>query len=147
MAQSTAGIKLYYGASINHAEPLSWTEIPDITGVPAMSSAPNKLETTTLSATTMKTYINGLQDLGGSFEFPANMTPELVSAVDTAAAAPGSGARAFKVSYPAPLSTGYWWEGEIQAVRPGEAGVDAVATTTLYISQETEIADIDESVS
>jgi len=83
--------------------------------------------------------------LGGSLEFPANFTPELAAAAALAAADPGAGnARAFKVSFPSPLSLGYWWTGELSAVRPGESSVDAVLTTTLYISQATAIAEIDE---
>lgn len=147
MAQSTAGIKLYYGESTVTngvpAIPTSWTEIPDITGIPSMNATPAKLETTTLSATSQKTYINGLMDLGGSFEFPANMTPELVSAVNACAGDPAAGkVWGFSVVFPAPLSTRYWWTGEIEPVRPGEGGVDAVATTTVYISQSTEVAEV-----
>ena len=142
MAQSTAGIKLYYGESTVTngvpAMPAAWTEIPDITGVPAMSASPEKLETTSLAELQYKTYITGLQDLGGSFEFPANMTPELVAAVALAAVDPGTNkARAFSVVFPAPLSTRYWWTGEVDPVAPGEASVNAVTTTTVYVSQAT----------
>jgi hypothetical protein len=147
MAQSTAGIKLYWGDSVVTngvpAIPASWTEIPDIKSIPSMNSTPAKLETTVLSETIQKTYINGLMDLGGSFEFTANMTPALVAAVALAAAAPASGhATAFSIVFPAPLSTRYWWTGEVQPVRPGEAAVDAVAETTVYISQETALAEV-----
>ena len=150
MAQSTAGIKLYYGTSTvtNNvpAVPSTWVEIPDIVSTPALNSSPAKLETTTLSELVQKTYINGLMDLGGSFEFGANMTPALVAAVDAAAAAPSTGtARAFKISFPEPLEIGYWWTGDIEPVAPGEASVDAVATTTVYISQSTALTKIDES--
>lgn len=145
MAQSTAGIKLFYGASIGGEAPVTWTEIPDITSTPALGSAPAQLDSTTLAETAYKTYIPGLQDLGGSFEFAANMTPELVAAVDAAAEAPTSGDRAFKISFPAPLEIGYWWTGEVQPVAPGEASVDAVATTTVYVSQESALTKLDES--
>ena len=149
MAQSTAGIKLFYGTSTVTAgvpaKPSSWTEIGDITGTPALSSAPAQLDSTNLAELVQKTYIAGLQDLGGSFEFTANMTTELVASVDLAAADPGSGyARAFMVSFPAPLETGWWWTGEVEAVAPGEASVDAVATTTLYISQATALTSVAE---
>lgn len=149
MAQSTAGIKVYYGESTVTdnvpAIPSTWTEIPDIISTPALNATPAQLDSTTLAETVQKTYIAGLQDLGGSFEFSANMTPALVSAVDTAAVAPGTGkARAFKISFPAPLSVGYWWTGSVEPVRPGEASVDAVATTTVYISQETALAKVSE---
>ena len=145
MAQSTAGIKLYYGTSVSGAIPTTWTEIPDIISTPALSAAPAQLETTTLSERVQKTYIQGLQDLGGSFEFNANMTPGLVTAVDTAAVPPETGARAFKISFPAPLEIGYWWAGDVQPVAPGEASVDSVATTTLYVSQATALTKVDES--
>lgn len=149
MAQSTAGIKVYYGTSTvtNNvpAIPSSWTEIPDIISTPALNATPAQLDSTTLAETVQKTYIAGLQDLGGSFEFGANMTAALISAVNAAAEAPSAGtARAFKISFPAPLSKGYWWTGEVQPVAPGEASVDAVATTTVYISQETALAEVDE---
>jgi hypothetical protein len=150
MAQSTAGIKLYYGESTVSngvpAIPTSWTEIPDITSIPSMNSAPAKLETTTLAETTQKTYIDGLMDLGGSFEFGANMTPNLVSVVATAAAAPASGkAWGFSIVFPSPLSKRYWWTGEVSVVAPGESAVDAVTTTTVYISQATSLAVVDVS--
>jgi hypothetical protein len=147
MAQSTAGIKLYYGTSADGTTiPPSWTEIPDITGIPSMGASPNKLDTTTLAQLTQKTYIDGLVDLGGTFEFTANMTPALIAAVDAAAAATTSPAtRAFKVSYPSPIEAGYWWMGETQAVVPGEASPDAVITTTVYVSQETAITYVDET--
>ena len=144
MAQSTAGVKLYYGdATVTGGVatiPATWTEIPDITSTPALNAAPAKLETTTLAETKQKTYINGLTDLGGSLEFKANFTPELVAAIDLAVVDPGAGkARAFSIVFPAPASTRYWWTGEVVPVAPGEAAVDAVAETTVYISQETEV--------
>jgi hypothetical protein len=149
MAQSTAGIKVYYGEStVTDGVPVipsSWTEIPDITSTPAMNAAPAKIDTTTLAELRQKTYINGLMDLGGSFEFKANMTPELVEAANAAAADAATGkARAFSIVFPAPLSKRYWWTGEVLPVAPGEAAVDAAATTTLYISQATALIEVDE---
>jgi hypothetical protein len=150
MAQSTAGIKLYYGTSTVTdsvpAIPSSWTEIPDIVSTPALNAAPAKLDSTTLAETEQKTYIKGLMDLGGSFEFTANMTPALIAAAALAAVDPGTGyARGFSIVFPAPLSKRYWWTGELSTVAPGESSVDAVAQTTLYISQETAIAPVDVS--
>lgn len=150
MAQSTAGIKLYANeATVTEGSPVyptdGWDAIPDITGIPAMNATPNQLQTTTLDELVQHTYIAGLQDLGGSFEFSANLTPGLIDAVDeyTGDPAPGK-VWAFKLSFPAPLSISYWWTGSIQPVRPGEGGVDAVATTTVYISQETSIKVVEE---
>lgn len=150
MAQSTAGIKVYYGDSTVTddvaAIPTVWSEIPDITSTPAMNASPAKIDTTTLAELTQKTYINGLMDLGGTFEFAANMTPALVTAVNAAVADPGTGkTRAFSIVFPAPLSKRYWWVGTVLPVAPGEAAVDAAAVTTLYISQETSLTEVDES--
>jgi hypothetical protein len=147
MAQSTAGIKVYYGESTVTLGvaiiPASWTVIPDILSTPSLNASPAKLETTTLAETQQKTYIDGLVDLGGSFEFSANMTPELITAVTAAAVVPATGkTRAFAISFPAPLSKAYWWVGKVEPVAPGENSVDAVATTTVYITQETALATV-----
>jgi hypothetical protein len=145
MAQNTAGITLKYGeATIGTGGaitwPLTWTTIPDVVSVPAMGAAPAKLDATTLAETKQKVYIDGLMDLGGSLEFEANMTPELLAVTDVCTGAPATGkVWAFAVEFPAPLSQRYKWIGQMSPVLPGEAGVDAVVRTKLYISQETEI--------
>lgn len=142
MAQTTLGIKVFYGeATVTGGVatiPATWTEIPEITSIPAMGSAPEKIDVTPISETGFKVYKSGLQDLGGSLEFKANHTPELQTVIDAAATATASGkARAFSIVYPAPLSTRIWWCGEVQPIRPGEAGVNAGLTTSIYISTET----------
>ena len=147
MAQSTAGIKLFYGESVVTAGvptiPSTWTELPDIVSTPSLNSPPGKIETTTLAELVQKTYIPGLMDLGGSFEFKCNMTPELVAAAALAAVDPGAGkARAFSIVFPAPLSLRYWWTGKVMPVVPGDAAVDALAGTTLYISQSTSLTKV-----
>ena len=149
MAQTTAGIKLYYGTSTVTddvpALPASWSEIPDITTTPALNATPAQIDSTTLAQEVQKTYEAGLIDLGGSFEFGANMTTALVTAVDLAVVDPGDGyARAFSIVFPDPLGTRWWWTGEILEVAPGEAAVDGIASTTLYISQATALADVDD---
>ena len=60
MAQSTAGIKLYYGAMTGadfKTAPTDWTEIPDVTSIPALGGEPNMLDVTVLSETEQKHYI------------------------------------------------------------------------------------------
>ena len=150
MAQITAGIKLFFGdAAVSGStitKPTTWTEIPDITSVPAMGAAPAKIETTTLAELRQKTYINGLMDLGGSFTFDAHMTPALVDAVNLAAADAASGkTRAFSIQFPAPLAMRYWWTGTILPVAPGDAKTDTAVSTMLYISQATALVEVDES--
>lgn len=50
---------------------LSWAKLCDIKDFPDLGSTPENLETTTLSDY-MKTYIPGLQDVGGALEFTCN---------------------------------------------------------------------------
>ena len=72
MAQSSAGIKLYYGQSTDgKAKPATWTEIPDVTAIPALGGEPNMLDCTPLSETVQKQYIPGLKDPGGALGYTA----------------------------------------------------------------------------
>lgn len=153
MAQSSAGIKLYYctGVTRNATTGVyslpgtpSWTEIPDITSIPALSGDPNMLDTTVLAETKQKTYIAGLKDNGGSMSYNAWLTSELITAAGTAVTAAATGAAAnpvtylaFAIAFPAPLNCYYWYVGTPQDVLPGEAEVDAVVATTFVTSMET----------
>lgn len=143
MAQSTAGIKVYYttgtltwtGGVPSLPTSPTWVEIPDITSIPALGGEPNMLDSTVLSETIQKTYIAGLKDNGGSMPYALLLTP----AVDTASAAmtsTTSPATAFKVSFPSPYNVEWWYAGKAQSVMPGEVEVDGVLSATLYTSIE-----------
>lgn len=136
MAQSSAGIKVYYGESADgKTQPTTWTEIPDVTAIPALGGEPNMLDCTPLSETSNKRYIPGLKDPGGALGYTVNMTPEMLTATDAAAAKSESPkARAFAVAFPAPLSCYYWYIGEGVEVTPGETEVDGVLQSTFYTS-------------
>ena len=93
-AISTAGITLGYAVEVTaKTRPTTgYKVIPDLKEIPEMNPEPETLETTTLSETEYKTYIEGLKDLGGALSFLANFTTELetawgalVTAYDTAA--------------------------------------------------------------
>lgn len=75
---STAGIKLYCTAvTAGAARPALTdisTEIPDVTSIPAIDSAPEGLECTPLSETVWKRYIAGLKDPGSDIAIVANDT-------------------------------------------------------------------------
>lgn len=137
MAQNTAGVRLVHGkatiASGAVTPPTTWTHIPGIQSFPSMGSAPESLDATTTDDLEYKTYIAGLQDLGGSLEFGAVFTPALEAAVTAAITGDSN---CFAIEYPAPLSERYYWLGEIEPVVPGEVGVNQVLGTTVYISQE-----------
>ena len=75
---STAGIKTGYAveATAGTRPTSGYTAIPSIKSIPSLNPAPDTLETTDLSQTEYKTYIDGLKDLGGALTFTANLTQE-----------------------------------------------------------------------
>ena len=79
IAISTAGITLGYAVETTaKTRPTTgYKVIPDLKEIPEMNPEPETLETTTLSETEYKTYIEGLKDLGGALSFLANFTTEL----------------------------------------------------------------------
>lgn len=83
IALSSIGVKVYYTVADDTAAPTTaaastFTEIPEVKSIPSLSPAPDTLETTPLSNTEYKTYINGLKDLGGALEFTTNLTQKLL---------------------------------------------------------------------
>ena len=81
IAISSAGVRVYYIAAPNTSAPTAqsgFVEIPDVKSIPSLSPAPDTLETTPLSNTEYKTYINGLKDLGGALEFTVNLSQDLL---------------------------------------------------------------------
>lgn len=139
MAQSTAGIKLFYGTSADGiAEPTAYTEIPNVVSVPALTGDPNMLDATTLAETTMKRYIMGLSDAKGLFTYSVQLTPATKTATD-AAAGIAAGKAVFAVAFPAPYSEYYYYFGTARKVVPGEQKVDDVLVGNFYTSQESEV--------
>ena len=96
------------------------------------------IDSTTLLETEYRTYVAGLKDLGGSLEYGANLTADLisiwascVSAHDTAAAQ--NKATWFAVVHPK-LTQAIFFEGEPSPLGLNEASVGSMAETTLYIT-------------
>lgn len=138
MAQLSVGMSVEYGESISGAKPASWTVIPDITSIPAMGGTISTHDVTTIY-NTMKVYIEGLPDVGGTLGFAANFTPELFQVVETIIATQKTGKKhAFAVSYPAPLSKRVWFIGTVAPLSSDEAGVDAPLTCTVNITPATD---------
>lgn len=81
IAIGSMGVKVYYVEAADTGIPSgeqNWIEVPEIKNIPSLSPAPDTLETTPLSNTEYKTYINGLKDLGGALEFTVNLTQSLI---------------------------------------------------------------------
>ena len=86
---STAGVSLQYAVEVTAGErpTTGYAPITGIKSIPSLNPAPDTIETTDLSQTEFKTYIDGLKDLGGALEFTANLTQELQTLWDTIVAA------------------------------------------------------------
>ena len=130
MAQNSAGIFLGYGESES-----ALTLLPDITSIPDVGGEPATLETTTLKNKKYTSYIAGLQDLGGSLGFEANLTPELQAATKDLVGV----TKTWYICFPAPLSCYYKWTGELQPLPVTGVGVNEVIKTTVYITVQDEL--------
>lgn len=140
IALSTAGVTVGYAveATVGTRPTTGFTVIPDVKEVPEMNPEPETLESTTLSETEYKTYIEGLKDLGGALSFIANFTTELqevwdelVEAYTTAKA--DSKSVWFEVKHPG-LAKSVFFTGQPSAMGLPSMGVNAILETNLYIT-------------
>ena len=140
IALSTAGVTFGYAVETSAGtRPTSgYKLIPDVKEVPEMNPEPETLETTVLSETEYKTYIEGLKDLGGALSFLANFTEELETKWSTLVTAYKS-AKAegksvwFEVKHPE-LDKSVFFTGQPSAMGLPAMGVNAVLETNLYIT-------------
>lgn len=71
----TAGTELAWAVETTRGVmPTTARFIPDIVSIPDMSASAEKIDTTDLSCTKYKTFINGLIDLSGASSYGANLT-------------------------------------------------------------------------
>ena len=140
IAISTAGVTFGYAVETTAGTrpTTGYKLIPDIKEIPEMNPEPETLETTTLSETEFKTYIEGLKDLGGALSFLANYTTELetawsalVEAYKTASA--GNKAVWFEVKHPK-LEKSVFFTGQPSAMGLPAMAVGNVLETNLYIT-------------
>ena len=140
VAINTAGVTFGYCVeeTAKTRPTAGYTIIPDIKEIPEMNPEPETLETTVLSATEYKTYIEGLKDLGGALSFLANYTTELeevwaelVSAYKTAIDA--GKATWFEVKHPK-LEKSVFFTGQPSAMGLPAMAVGNVLETNLYIT-------------
>lgn len=132
-----AGIKMGYAVeTAEGTRPTSgYTAIPCLKSIPSLNPAPDSLETTDLSQTEYKTYIDGLKDMGGALTFTANLTQEFVTKWAALVSAYKTGLEGkkqtwFCVNVPG-LSQDYYFRGN-----PSEQGLPAVEVNTVL---ETEV--------
>lgn len=139
MAQNSAGIKLGY----HDEEADKNVNMTGITSIPDIGGEPETLETTTLDNLKYTSYIAGLQDLGGSFGFEANLTPELQEECNAASGFTETNKipvdRTWFIYFPKPLDCHYYWTGALQPLPVTGVGVNEVVTTNLYITVQDEV--------
>lgn len=140
IAISTAGVTFGYCVEETaKTRPVSgYTLIPDIKEIPEMNPEPETLESTVLSETGYKTYIEGLKDLGGALSFLANYTTELETAwsalVEAYVAANAEGKAVwFEVKHPK-LDKSVYFTGQPSAMGLPAMSVNSILETNLYIT-------------
>lgn len=140
IAISTAGVTFGYAVeTVKGTRPTSgYTIIPDVKEIPEMNPEPETIETTDLSQTEFKTYIEGLKDLGGALSFLANYTTELETAwgalVEAYKTAAETGlATWFEVKHPK-LAKSVFFTGQPSAMGLPAMSVGNVLETNLYIT-------------
>jgi hypothetical protein len=140
IALSTAGVTFGYAVETSKGTrpTTGYTNIPDVKEVPEMNPEPETLETTVLSETEYKTYIEGLKDLGGALSFLANFTTDLETKWDALVAAYTTAKESgksvwFEVKHPG-LEKSVFFTGQPSAMGLPAMGVNAVLETNLYIT-------------
>ena len=140
---STAGMILAYAVeeTAGTRPTTGYLEVPEVKSMPSFNPAPNNIDSTTLKETEYMTYVKGLKDLGGSLEYTANLTDDLMDfwtdlleAKETAVAE--NKAIWFAVVHP-DLKYATFYTGDPSPIGFNEASVGAMAETTLYITPNT----------
>lgn len=103
-----------------------------------MNPSPETLETTDLSQTEFKTYVEGLKDLGGALTFLANFTTDLEEVWNTLVEAykavkAENKAVWFEIKHPG-LDKAVFFTGQPSAMGLPAMTVNSVLETNLYIT-------------
>lgn len=131
-ALSTAGMLVKYcvESTAGTMPTTGFTAIPGCKAIPAIFNDPNTLQSTPLSATKNHTYIEGLNDSGGSIAITVNDYPAFRTAWETCVTAyaglTGGKQMWFEIYYPDSNMDSFYFPGEPLALGFGGAEVDSV---------------------
>lgn len=143
---STAGIlvKWCIEGTTGGRPTTGYVEIPEIKSIPEFNPEPSQLETTPLSATVWKTYINGLKDVGGAIGVTANFCKEFYEGWNAMVSSYSSGGGkpiwvefvipGFKTGSTTPKQTSFYFPAIPSELGFGGAEVDSVLETTAYLT-------------
>lgn len=134
---NTIGVKLKWAveASAGTRPTSGYTNIPSIKSTPAIDINPNKIEVTDLSDQ-YRRYVDGVKDVGDSFDFTANLTAALKDAwasVVSAAVSARASNKATWFEIAIPNFDSFFIAGMPTELGVNEMGVDAVIESTLHI--------------
>lgn len=137
---TTAGTYLMYAveATADTRPTSDYILIPEVKSMPSFNPAPDGIESTTLMETVYKTYEQGLKDPGGTLEYSANLTMDLVDAWRTLVSAYETAAAAGKNVWFAIVHRTFpeavYYKGAPAPIGLNEITVSAMLETTLYIT-------------
>jgi hypothetical protein len=134
---NTIGVSLKWASETTvGSRPLSgYATIPSIKGTPAIDINPNKIEVTDLSDA-YRRYVDGVKDVGDSFDFTANLTAALKTAWNSCVSAATAARNASKATWfeiNIPNFDSFFFAGLPTELGVNEMGVDAVIESTLHI--------------
>lgn len=142
-AVSTAGMNVLWAVEqVKGTRPTTaYTIIPGCKAVPALFNDPNMLQTTPLSAKKNHTYIEGLNDSGGSIAITVNDYEEFRTSWNACVAAYGNltGGKQmwFEISYPEGSNLdSFYFPGEPLPLGFGGAEVDSVLENNANIAPQ-----------
>ena len=140
-AVSTAGMNVRWAAeqTAGTRPTTAYTTIPGCKAVPAIFNDPNMLDSTPLSATKNKTYIEGLNDSGGSIAITVNDYPTFRTSWNACVTAYGNltGGKKmwFEIAYPdGSTLDSFYFPGQPLALGFGGADVDSVLENNANIA-------------
>ena len=142
-AVSTAGMLVKYcvESTAGTRPTTGYTTIPGVKAIPAIFNDPNMLQSTPLSATKNHTYIEGLNDSGGSIQITVNDYDAFRTAWTACVAAfdelTGGKTMWFEIAYQDGSNLdSFYFPGEPLALGFGGAEVDAVLENNLNIAPQ-----------
>lgn len=134
---NTIGVRLKYAveASAGTRPTSGYTEIPDIKSTPAIDINPAKLQVTNL-VDQYHRYVDGVKDVGDSFDFTANLTADLKTkwaSLVTAATSAWASSKATWFEISIPNFDSFYFAGIPGELGVNEMSVDSVIEATLHV--------------